>query len=397
MRVSSAYLFERGVQNINNQQSQFGKLADQLASGKRILKPSDDAQGAAKAVALDQEINRQEQYAKTRVSVRNDLAQSESIISNVTDGVVRTKTLITKALNGVNNENDRKAIASEIEGIYEFMLGQANSKNGNNEYIFAGFNTGNAPFVKGVGGNVGYLGSTDTREARVDESRLIETGFNGFELFNTIQPGVGYITEPGNNTGDALVSQPEVINTSAFNFGDPFSIDFVSDAAGTRYTINGGAEVPYAEGQSIQFNGMTVNVEGQPADGDSFTVGRAEAFDQGLFEVMEDVIDVLRSPSGIQNETADIRNNLNMALRKLDNNFDNLLVSRASIGSRMNEIDNLDVVSQNQLVSLAETKSDLVDANLVEVISEYSLKQTGLTAAQRTFADIGKLSLFDYI
>ncbi len=142
---------------------------------------------------------------------------------------------------------------------------------------------------------------------------------------------------------------------------------------------------------------MTVNVEGQPADGDSFTVGRAEAFDQGLFEVMEDVIDVLRTPSGIQNETADIRNNLNMALRKLDNNFDNLLVSRASIGSRMNEIDNLDVVSQNQLVSLAETKSDLVDANLVEVISEYSLKQTGLTAAQRTFADIGKLSLFDYI
>lgn len=92
-----------------------------------------------------------------------------------------------------------------------------------------------------------------------------------------------------------------------------------------------------------------------------------------------------------------MRNTLNTAMRDLDNSLDNVLTVRASAGARLNELDVIDAVGSNRMLNYDQTLSDLVDLDYAEAISEYSLRQIGMQAAQKAFVDIKGLSLFNYM
>ena len=112
---------------------------------------------------------------------------------------------------------------------------------------------------------------------------------------------------------------------------------------------------------------------------------------------MEDAIRVLENPADTPAKKADLRNTLNTAMRDLDNSLDNVLTVRASAGARLNELDVVDAVGSNRMLNYEQTLSDLVDLDYAEAISEYSLRQVGMQAAQKAFVDIKGLSLFNYM
>jgi flagellar hook-associated protein 3 FlgL len=84
-------------------------------------------------------------------------------------------------------------------------------------------------------------------------------------------------------------------------------------------------------------------------------------------------------------------------MRELDNSLDNILSERASFGAKLNELDLVDLVGGNRDLNYDQTLSDLVDLDYGEAVTDYSLKQVGLQAAQKAFVDIQGLSLFDYL
>ena len=112
---------------------------------------------------------------------------------------------------------------------------------------------------------------------------------------------------------------------------------------------------------------------------------------------MEEAIRVLENPADTDAKKADLRNTLNTSMRDLDNALDNVSTVLASVGARVNELDVVDVVGGNRMMNYTETLSDLVDLDYAEAISEYSLRQVGLQAAQKTFVDIKGLSLLNYM
>ncbi|WP_410281241.1 hypothetical protein [Halomonas campaniensis] len=106
---------------------------------------------------------------------------------------------------------------------------------------------------------------------------------------------------------------------------------------------------------------------------------------------------MLETPAGTPSQKAELRNSLNTTMREFDNSLDNVLTVRASVGARLNELDVVDAVGGNRMLNYEQTLSDLVDLDYAEAISEYSLRQVGLQAAQKAFVDIKGLSLFDYL
>ena len=112
---------------------------------------------------------------------------------------------------------------------------------------------------------------------------------------------------------------------------------------------------------------------------------------------MEAAIRVLETPAETASEKAALRNTLNTSMRDLDNALDNVLTVRASAGARLNELDVIDAVGSNRMLNYEQTLSDLVDLDYAAAISEYSLRQIGLQAAQRAFVDVKGMSLFDYM
>lgn len=99
----------------------------------------------------------------------------------------------------------------------------------------------------------------------------------------------------------------------------------------------------------------------------------------------------------LENPTANVQAAVDAALPSLDSSLDNVLRIRASIGARYNEVEALGVVSADLDTQYAQTLSRLQDVDFAEAISDLSLQQTLLQAAQQSFMRVSNLSLFNFL
>ncbi|WP_280553087.1 flagellar hook-associated protein FlgL [Halomonas sp. 25-S5] len=405
MRISSVTMFEQSVSSMNRQQGEFLKVSQQIASGRRVVNPSDDPQAASRAVGVDQARAVTQQYADSRVSARNSLAQGESVLNSVSDAITSAKTLLVQAASDTLSDVDRQSVASELRGIYETVLGQANATDGNGRYLFGGYQDSSAPFVRANDG-IDYVGDSNTREQRIDASRLMKVSDNGKTIFQSVPSGAGYVAEadPG-NAGSVTFSGPQVIDNEDADYGEAFRVIFTSD---TDYDIEkknstGGWDAltsgnPYnGESGIVEIGGLRLELKGEAVTGDRVEFAPADEMNTDLFRSFEKALGVLESPAETEGEKAALRNTLNTAMREFDNSLDNVLTTRASVGARLNELDVVDSVGGNRMLNYEQTLSDLVDLDYAQAISDYSLRQVGLQASQKTFADMKGMSLFNYL
>ena len=78
MRISTVTMFEQSTASLNRQQGDLSKVSQQIASGRRVVNPSDDPQAASRAVGVDQSLAITDQYKDSRISARNTLSQTDS-------------------------------------------------------------------------------------------------------------------------------------------------------------------------------------------------------------------------------------------------------------------------------------------------------------------------------
>ncbi|RUO23196.1 hypothetical protein CWE08_00645 [Aliidiomarina iranensis] len=185
MRISTVTIFDQNVSSMNRQQAEFMKVGQQLATGRRVVTPSDDPQAASRAVGVNQSIAVTQQYTDARINARNSISQQESVLNSVNDMLTRAKTLMIQASNGTVSEVDAVSISAEMEGIYEAMIGLGNTTDGTGRYIFGGYRDGEPPFARAADGTVEFVGSTQMREERVDSDRLLKVGHTGADVFLT--------------------------------------------------------------------------------------------------------------------------------------------------------------------------------------------------------------------
>nr|WP_298055111.1 flagellar hook-associated protein FlgL [uncultured Halomonas sp.] len=420
MRISTITMFEQSTASMNRQQSDLMNVSQQIASGRRVVNPSDDPQAASRAVSVDQAKAVTEQYSDARISARNSLSQTVSILNSVSDAVTSAKTLLIQASSDTLSDVDRESISSELKGIYETMIGQANATDGNGRYLFGGYKDSAPPFVKDVDGNVQYQGDSNAREQRVDASRLMAVADNGNTIFKSVPSGAGYIAEAKQedgtlNAGNVTFRGPQTRDVNDDGYGSDYRILFGGDADDPTYQVqrfngtdwsnealpsgNWATDINEEGSLTLEFGGLAIDLEGTPEPDDEILVAQAgsEQREPDLFRTMEEAIRVLENPADDPSKKADLRNTLNTSMRDLDNALDNVLTVRASAGARLNELDVIDAVGSNRMLNYEQTLSDLVDLDYVEAISEYSLRQVGLQAAQKAFVDIKGLSLFNYM
>lgn len=410
MRISTVTMYDQSVSSLNRQQSEFLHLSQQLASGKRVVNPSDDPQAASRAVAVSQAQAVTQQYTDARVSARNALSQEESVLNSASDALASAKALVIQASNDTLSDADRQSIASELRGVYETLIGQANATDGNGRYLFGGYADGAEPFTDS-GNGIQYVGADKVREQQVDASRLMSVGDTGADIFTSVPSGAGYVAEQGDNSGSVTFAGPDVVDNSDAGYGKRYQVEFggtddaptysvmVEDDSG-NWVSAGDAykDQPYdPEGTSVEVGGLRLELEGAPATGDSVTFGPADTMNTNVFTTFEEVLAVLEAPADTPEKQAALHNTLNGAMRELDASLDNVLTKRASVGARLNELDVIDSVSGNRELNYAQTMSDLVDLDYNQAISEYSMRQVGMQAAQQAFIGIRDLSLFNYM
>lgn len=403
MRISTVTVYEQSVSSMNRQQAGFLKTGQQIASGRRVVNPSDDPQAASRAVGVSQAKAVAEQYADARVSARNALAQTESVLDSLSSVLERTRTLLVQASSDTLGDADRQSVASELRGLYEVAIGQANATDGNGRYLFGGYEDGSPPFQKDGDGNIAYNGDSNARALRIDASRLMQVAENGENVFRSVPGTAGHLARAGEaNAGSVTFTGPSVVDAAESGHRDKYTITFGQDAGGAPiYTVSGPGgpladhtNIAYESGKPVTFAGLSMAFEGEPGNGDVFEVGPAEDMDPDIFRSFEQVLAALETPADTPAAKAALRNTLNTAMREFANAQDNVLTVRASAGARLNELDIVDSVGANRMLNYEQTLSDLVDLDYVQATADYSLRQVGLQASYEVFTTMKEMSLF---
>lgn len=401
MRIATSMIFDAGVANINRQWSQLQHLQQQVATGRRLVSPSDDPVAAARALEVTQSRDILTQYATNQQNANSALGLAEAQMSSLNGMFARLKELTVQAGNATLSVTDRKSIAFELRARFDEMLGIANAADGQGQYLFSGFMGATKPFAGTVEGGVMYAGDDGQRKLQVSATRMLEVSDSGRDIFERIRNGNGhFVTDyAAGNTGTGVIDAGSVTDTTAWNAlaNKPIQIVFTSTTAydivdSTATVIGSGT---YRSGDAITFNGASVVITGAPAATDTFTV--APSTSQSVFTTLGNLIVALESNSTQAADAAKYTNEIGFALRDLDQANDNFLRVRSMIGSRMNELESLGNVNQDLQLQYQQTLSQLQDLDYAKAISDLTRKQTDLQAAQQSFARISQLSLFNYL
>lgn len=190
MRISTQVLFETGANRLGELQSGLIKTQQQISTGRRILTPSDDPVGAARALEVSQSLAVNTQYGANRQHATSALSVMEGTLSSVTSLLQDVKTTIIAAGNGVLSDSERRFQAAELRGRFDELMGLANSRDALGNYMFSGFQTDTPAFTKDAAtGVVSYGGDTGQQLIQVESTRRMAVGNPGVNVFQGGAPG----------------------------------------------------------------------------------------------------------------------------------------------------------------------------------------------------------------
>lgn len=409
MRISTSTFYNESVTSMNQVQSNIAQTTQQLATGRRILSPADDPAGAARASELTQTDLANTQFGANRVAATNILSLADGVLQSVTNLILDAKDVSSSAASGLLTPATRKAMATEIQGRMQELLGLANSGDGVGNYLFSGAQGNTQPFANTSAGVV-YQGDDVQRKVQAAASRQIPVTDSGADVFMRIRNGNGtFSASPAvGNTGDSTINQGIVTNTALYT-GQSYQLTFAVAAGVTTYSITDTttgapvalappvANVPYVSGQAISVNGIQFEVKGAPANGDVFNV--APSVNQSIFDTLSKLVATLNTniPSGSPMANASYRQGLSDAFNSLDQGLNSVLGTRATMGARLRELDALNVSGDEMGLQYKATLSKIQDTDYNKAISDLTQQQMVLTAAQKSFSQVSKMSLFDYL
>ncbi len=399
MRISTNQLYRQSIDTIIDRQNRLSDLDEKIASGKKLINPSDDPVGAVRVIGMTAELAAYEQYARNIDLARAQISQEETALAQAGDTMQRVRELIVQANNATLNDSNRHAIATEIDSLNDELMALANTKDATGEYLFGGFQADTAPFSRNAG-VVQYNGDQGQRLVRIGTTAQVASRDNGFSVFQQIPTGNGTFAMDASNSnaGNAVMSG----SVSGTFVPDTYTIEFIqatpTDPVTYEVRDSSAALVTsgdYSDGDTIDFAGAQMRFKGTPADGDTFTVETSTNRD--IFSSIDDIVALLDNPAPDSPNEARLHTRLNEALQTIDSAMGHFLDVRAELGVRLNRLDNQEDVNEGATLQVKKSISAVEDLDYGEAINELNTQLFALEAAQQTYVRITQLSIFNYL
>ena len=220
MRVTQSMLSNNMLRNLSNSYSKMGKLQDQITTGRKFTRPSDDPVSTVKGMSYRTDINKAQQFTRNMQTVNSWLDTTDDALDQVGSALQRVKGLIVQAANDTNTKEDRDKINVEINQIRQQLQDLANTKVAD-KYIFSGTKTQSPLFTTDGDFNVNKINSEDviievfdgitlkvnsagkTLFKEIDDFmrrvyKLLDSGATGVEITEAL--GMEFDDGTGNNT-----------------------------------------------------------------------------------------------------------------------------------------------------------------------------------------------------
>lgn len=397
MRISTAAMQRLAINSILSQQSELSRTQLQIATGNRIVNPSDDPIGTQRVMELSATLERIGQFRENGELARVRLSLEDNALASSTQILQRARELVVQGSNDTQTVESRALIATEIRQLGDALLQAANSQNGQGEYLFGGFRSRTQPFTRESTG-VSYNGDQGQRQLKISESQNITDGNPGSAVFQQVLTGNGTFAVQAvqANTGSGVILPGAVVDPAAYD-GDTYQIQFSTPDTydivdSSSAIVQSGA---YVEGETIAFRGVEVRLQGLPETGDVFEV--APSTYQDMFATLDAIAGALENTGQTAPARAQTRTGLNAGLSNLDQSIERLVQLRTEVGTRLTMLDTQDRANDEYELQLETTRSDIRDLDFAEAVGRLNLQLTGLQAAQQAYSRVQGLSLFNFL
>lgn len=170
-RVSTYQFNKSFASQVNNTQSKFNKLSQQITSGKRVSSITDDAVAAKGIIKANSQLADIETYVANLKMADNELTQTDSTLKSINDQLQKAYDLAMTVSNGTTGADQMEAYRQELDSIIDNVTRLANTKYGD-KYIFSGTSTTTAPYEEGANGML-YQGNDGARYVLVGEAKNV--------------------------------------------------------------------------------------------------------------------------------------------------------------------------------------------------------------------------------
>lgn len=401
MRIATATQFDRSIDLIQKRQQSLETSREQLVSGKRITRASDDPVQAARAERALAQDSRLEARQRSLETSSQTMAQADSALGDALGIMQRMRELVTQAGNSAAGDANRKIIATELRGLREQLLGIANQQDGLGGYLFAGQGGAGLPFVqgplgvefKGVPGGMAATAAEDL-PLYLDGAATWMQAPTGNGVFATSYAGA---VAPAHDTR-MWINAGQVVTPSALT-GKGYELSFTGSAsAGFTVSVeddDGNVQtLPYVSGQALQFDGLSVTLAGTPVPGQDLFKIEPSTRSLSPFSVVDGLIADLELGNRTGAQTAQTVAN---GLRDLDSTLGVVMSTRAQLGGRMDQAEWTDDRLADGRLAAQSQRSAAEDVDMAAAVSEFQARQTSYDSALKAYSMVQRLSLFEYI
>jgi flagellar hook-associated protein 3 FlgL len=398
MRISTSMIHANAVSALMKRQTELSKTQNEVASGLRVQKPSDDPVAAVKILRLEQTKSANTQFGTNISAVTTRLEQEEQALADSESIIQRVYELAVQANSSALSQSDRQSIATELVELNKQLADVGNRKDANGEYLFSGLATGTTPFARDAGNSIAYAGDAGARGVQVSAAQYVQDSDSGQRVFMSVAQGNGtFVLGAGSTNAGTGVITGSVQNFSTW-VPDDYTLTF-SSATDWQVTDSSSAVIAsgsnYVAGNTIAFSGVQVAVTGSAAAGDSFAINRSRSED--VFTTIDNLVASLSIPLSTDGSKSQFQNQINQVLQQLDQAESHFLNIRTSVGARLSMLQNVDSTREDDALRLESALSDIRSSDYTEAVSRLTQQSLGLQAAQQSYVKIAQLSLFNYL
>lgn len=432
-RMGTANTYDTARLNVGSRQTILSNLQENLTSGKRVVRPSDDPVAAAQAERALVRIQRIQTEQRALEVQRNAMAQAEATLGDAVGLVQEMRQLVIAAGGGSLKQEDRKTYASQIQSLREQLVDVVNRKDTNGIPLLGALGSELTPFLGPLSGNPDYefkgqpgqsastgvtvpltvdghsalmfdprrdgvynaaisnttnatnpldgrRFGTDTVQVKdahklQQPTRTYSVGFTGATLNPDGTYNITYdITSPGYTSPG-----PVPVNNLKADQLQSIPVE-IADPGGAKISFNINATPTKAPDGSLVYS---------PADGDTVTISASPSM---LSVIDRAVRDIGSAPNNNAASQA-----VGQALANLDKGLERLHNIRGYAGELLNRADRITGDQTNRTIQLEGDRSRAEDLDMVKGISDFQNAQVGYEAALKSYAQVQRLTLFNYI
>ncbi|EEW07311.1 flagellar hook-associated protein FlgL [Vibrio mimicus] len=225
MRISDTQFSQMMLQSLQTNNAGLGNVMQQMSTGERLTKLSDDPMASVKLLKLDREGSAIKQYQDNINMVKTTLSNQEVHLDSVSESLKSMRELVLWGANGTLTDEDRDGMISKLKSLRGSIASSFNARDEDGHYLFSGTKTDTAALNKTDAGYV-FNGNNDKRVVTVAKGVTVESNMTakdildlggGNNVLNQIDVLIKEFEKPGKNFKAKVDSSLKAIDDSLAN------------------------------------------------------------------------------------------------------------------------------------------------------------------------------------